>query len=55
MVRDCLQVMAHILIDLHNGGFVGTAVAVVRSREDSDYISLMDPVIALRDEIGLQS
>ena len=39
------------VIQLHNGGLVSTAVAVVWGREDGDDISVMGPVVTLHHQL----
>jgi len=41
----------HELIDLHYCSFITTPVAVIRRRKDSDYVSLMRPVISVHNQL----
>ena len=46
-----LQVVFHVLVHLHDGGFVSAAVAVVRRREDSNNVAFVRPVVPIHDQL----
>ena len=45
------EVELHKLVNFHHCGFVTTSVAVIRSREDCDYVSFMGPVVSVHDKL----
>ena len=47
----CLQRILHEFIDFHNSCLVTTAVAVVRSREDSNHIPFMRPIVSIHHQL----
>lgn len=46
-----VQVLLHLLIDLHHGGLVAAAIAVVRRGEDGHDIVVLTPVVTLHHEL----
>ena len=46
-----LQVIFHVLVDLHDCSLVSTSVAVVRSGEDCHDITLVCPVVSIHDQL----
>ena len=46
-----LQRILHEFIDFHNSCLVTTAVAVVRSREDSNHIPFMRPIVSIHHQL----
>lgn len=40
-----------MFVDLHDGGLVAAAVAVVGRAEDGDHVLLVRPVVALHDQL----
>ena len=45
------EIILHELVDLHYGGLVTAAVAVVRCGEDRHDIALVSPVVAVHDQL----
>ena len=45
------EIILHELVDLHYGGLVTAAVAIVRCREDCDDITLVRPVVPVHDQL----
>ncbi len=41
----------HEFVDLHDGSLVTTAVAIVGSREDSDHVPFMSPIVAIHHQL----
>lgn len=41
----------HVFVELHNGGLIAAAVAVVGRREDGNDGLLVTPIVALHDEL----
>ena len=41
----------HELVNLHDGGLVSTAVAVVGCREDRDDVAVVRPVVSIHDQL----
>lgn len=44
-------VILHLLVDLHDGSLVSTAVAVVWGTEDGDHLLVMAPVVSVHDQL----
>lgn len=45
--QEYVQGVLEVLVDLHDGGLVTTAVTVVGSREDGHDIFIVTPIVAL--------
>jgi len=45
------EVVLHELINLHDGGLITTAVAIVGCGEDSDDVALVRPVVSVHDQL----
>jgi len=46
-----LQIELHKFVDFHNSSFVTASVAVVRGTEDSDYVSLVRPIVPIHYQL----
>ena len=45
------EIIFHELVDLHDGGLVTAAVAVVGRGEDRDDVALVRPVVSVHDQL----
>ena len=46
-----LQIVFDVFIDFHDGSLISASVAIVWSREDSDYMSVVSPVVSSHDQL----
>ena len=46
-----LQIIFHELVNFHDSSFITTSVAVIWSREDCDYVSLVCPIVSVHNEL----
>eukprot|EP00191_Tetraselmis_sp_GSL018_P009702 CAMPEP_0177609358 /NCGR_PEP_ID=MMETSP0419_2-20121207/19034_1 /TAXON_ID=582737 /ORGANISM="Tetraselmis sp., Strain GSL018" /LENGTH=120 /DNA_ID=CAMNT_0019104253 /DNA_START=194 /DNA_END=557 /DNA_ORIENTATION=- len=46
-----VELLPHVLVQLHDRGLVPTAVAVVRGAEYSHHVLLVAPVVSLHDQL----
>ena len=45
------EVELHELVDLHNSSFITASVAIIGSREDSNHVAFMGPVVSVHHEL----
>lgn len=45
------EVEFHVLVHLHNSSFIPASVAIIGSREDSNHVAFMGPIVSVHHEL----